>query len=353
MTDPVTMAKNAPEDLPTDGAHVPHYWVKGISETPLVDPKVMDLALEKVGLSREILARKRGTIPQEAEAKLIETLGALTGDPYIGAELGMAHNPRFGSILVYLLFCSSTLKQAMATLSHFVSLTRPDSLVEVKFSNNEAEVILSSRHKRYTSALHYVEFAVGSLIKTCRTATGEERLIKEVHLSNARKTGSNHLSEIFGCPVVLQAPHTSISLHSWALDLPILSADDMLLAHLTSFGEVLLAQRQRIKADFSGKVKYTVLQQLGQAAPSLRKTAETLGMSERTLSRRLAETGDRFRDIADQARREAAETYLADPALSISEISYLLGYVDQASFGTAFRRWTGTSPGRFRQSLHD
>ncbi|MEM1361384.1 MAG: AraC family transcriptional regulator ligand-binding domain-containing protein [Pseudomonadota bacterium] len=353
MTDPVTIAKNSPEDLPTDEAHVPHYWVKGISETTLVDPETMDLALEKVGLSRKILSRKRGTIPQEAEVKLIETLGALTGDPYIGAELGMAHNPRFGSILVYLLFCSSTLRQALETLSHFVTLTRPDSLVDVVFEDREVEIILSSRNKRYVMALHYVEFAVASLIKTCRTATGEDRLFKEVHLSNSRKTGSNRLSEIFGCPVVLQAPHTSLSLHYWALDLPILSADDMLLAHLTSFGEVLMAQRNRVKADFSGKVKYTVLQQLGQAAPTLRKTAELLGVSERTLSRRLAETGNRFRDIADEARREAAETYLADPALSISEISFLLGYVDQASFGTAFRRWTGTSPGRFRQSLHD
>ncbi|MEM8569270.1 MAG: AraC family transcriptional regulator ligand-binding domain-containing protein [Pseudomonadota bacterium] len=353
MTDPNTITKHAPADLPEHAGRVPHYWVKGIAGLPIVEREIMDRALEQSGLSREQLARKRGTVPEESEIQLIESLAALTGNRNIGAELGLAHDPRFGSILVYLLFCSATFGQAMKTISHFVSLARPNSVVEVTASKDQVRIALSSRRPHVHLAQHYIEFVVGALIKNIRTATGENRMVKDVCLRTPRKTGALELAEIYGCPVTLGAERTEIGFHPWELERPILSADDMLLAHLTSFGEMLLSHRRKIGATFSGQVKYAVLKQIGQGAPTLQRTAALLGLGERTLSRRLAESGQSFREVADQARQHLAESYLADPALTIAEIAYLLGYVDQSSFGTAFRRWTGTSPGRFRQNLRD
>ncbi|MEO1470539.1 MAG: helix-turn-helix transcriptional regulator, partial [Pseudomonadota bacterium] len=68
----------------------------------------------------------------------------------------------------------------------------------------------------------------------------------------------------------------------------------------------------------------------------------------RTLARRLADEGASYQAIVDGVRRRLAESYLDDTALSLAEIAFLLGYADQSSFTTAFKRWTGATPGERR-----
>ncbi len=70
----------------------------------------------------------------------------------------------------------------------------------------------------------------------------------------------------------------------------------------------------------------------------------------RTLQRRLARAGTSFEALCDDARRTAAETYLRDTTLSISEVTYLLGYSEPAAFHRAFKRWHGKTPLAFRQA---
>jgi AraC-like DNA-binding protein len=76
--------------------------------------------------------------------------------------------------------------------------------------------------------------------------------------------------------------------------------------------------------------------------------ARRLATTPRTLQRRLARAGTSFESLRDGARREAAVLYLADTALSIGEIGYLLGYSEPAAFHRAFKRWHGTTPQAFR-----
>jgi AraC-like DNA-binding protein len=74
-------------------------------------------------------------------------------------------------------------------------------------------------------------------------------------------------------------------------------------------------------------------------------------MSLRTLQRRLQDEGTRFRVLLDQTRAELAENRLGDPMVGLSEVSYLCGFSEQASFSRAFKRWTGESPSTYRQKL--
>ena len=72
--------------------------------------------------------------------------------------------------------------------------------------------------------------------------------------------------------------------------------------------------------------------------------AKALAVSVRTLSRRLADEGTTYAEIVDQLRRSLALQYLNDPAMSLSQIAWLLGYEGSTSFNHAFKRWTGRSP---------
>lgn len=83
--------------------------------------------------------------------------------------------------------------------------------------------------------------------------------------------------------------------------------------------------------------------------PNLADAARAIGMSERTLSRRLGDLDLGLRDIADKVRQRRARQLIAQPTLSIDEIASRLGYPDQSSFCRHFKTWFGCSPARFRR----
>jgi AraC-like DNA-binding protein len=86
---------------------------------------------------------------------------------------------------------------------------------------------------------------------------------------------------------------------------------------------------------------------VAHAGPSA--VARALSTSTRSLQRRLAAVGLSYNQLLDQVRKEAAERHLADSALSITEIAYLLGYSEPAAFNRAFKRWYDETPQGFRQ----
>ena len=76
--------------------------------------------------------------------------------------------------------------------------------------------------------------------------------------------------------------------------------------------------------------------------------AALLGVSPSTMKRRLDDEGTTFRDVRQSLLRERAIVRLLDQSLTISQIAVDLGYSDLANFSHAFKRWTGKSPGEFR-----
>jgi AraC-like DNA-binding protein len=84
--------------------------------------------------------------------------------------------------------------------------------------------------------------------------------------------------------------------------------------------------------------------------PSIEQAARALGVSSRTLKRRLADDGTDFSTLLDEQRRNRALALLRSPDLSIAEIADRVGYSDVANFTRAFRRWTKTTPATYRSS---
>jgi AraC-like DNA-binding protein len=95
-------------------------------------------------------------------------------------------------------------------------------------------------------------------------------------------------------------------------------------------------------------VKSALLEMLPSGRSSIEKTASRLGMSKRTLQRQLSLESSSFQGILNTTRQELAQHYLSRSEISQSEIGYLLGYQDGNSFLRAFRSWTGTTPGEYR-----
>ena len=98
------------------------------------------------------------------------------------------------------------------------------------------------------------------------------------------------------------------------------------------------------------RVQAVLVEQLPLGEPSAEKVADALHLSLRSLQRKLAEEDSSYEALLDEARRELACSYLKDRKLSVSEITFLLGFSHPGSFTRAFKRWTGVAPSQFRES---
>jgi AraC-like DNA-binding protein len=136
---------------------------------------------------------------------------------------------------------------------------------------------------------------------------------------------------------------------SWHM--PTRSADPFLHATL----KALAAQLQLTQpgdSTLERALRVRLRDALAQGRADAPRMAVLLGVSERTLQRRLTELGRSFSDVVEDFRREEAARLLATPGLHLVEVAGRLGYAEQTSFTRAFRRWTGTTPGAWRAGRH-
>jgi AraC-like DNA-binding protein len=102
--------------------------------------------------------------------------------------------------------------------------------------------------------------------------------------------------------------------------------------------------------DVVSDLRRILITRLAQGHSDIESVARSTATSVRSLQRRLAAAGTTYQVLLDSTRREAAGRYLADRALSVSEVGYLLGYSEPAAFHRAFKRWYGSTPQEFRLS---
>lgn len=157
---------------------------------------------------------------------------------------------------------------------------------------------------------------------------------------------AKRIAEALGLQPRYGAETTCASFDAALLAAPIASHDPALLPLLEAHAARLLAARDRGRST-SGLAE-SVAQQLRELLPRgdarLEMVAQALGLSPRTLQRRLSELGHPFQQLLDATRRELADAYLRDASLSLTEIAFLLGYSEHSSFTHAHRAWHGESP---------
>lgn len=133
-----------------------------------------------------------------------------------------------------------------------------------------------------------------------------------------------------------------------ALDWPMCTADDALHAVLAQQAEKLRGEHPS-DDDFLGRAREAIRRMLGQGEVGIEQVAPLLHVSERTLQRRLEEQGTSFKALVDEVRKKTATLLLESPQIGLGEVAFQLGYSDLRSFTRAFKRWTGTTPGGYRQ----
>ncbi|MBD3920391.1 AraC family transcriptional regulator ligand-binding domain-containing protein [Paenibacillus sp. PR3] len=184
------------------------------------------------------------------------------------------------------------------------------------------------------------------LLELGRRGTGQPLKAQSVEFMHPM--GNLSALEIyFGCPVRVGAGCNRLTLSQEDLDRPFVSYNEELLEILTPVLDQSLNELQPIPS-IAEKVKWIMKRSFARGRPDIQHIASELGMSNRTLQRRLTDEGVSFKQLLAQARHEQALVHLADPSVEIKEVAFLTGYEDINSFYRAFRTWEGDTPSNWR-----
>lgn len=193
------------------------------------------------------------------------------------------------------------------------------------------------------------EFSFANIVMRFRRMTARHWDPVRVAFVHPPTAPLDEYARVFGCRVEFRQDASEIVIPREALALPMKDASPELCAVLDRHAVLLVEKLPAETASLLERVEHALALELRGGTPSLASIARRLGVTERTLQRRLGEENLSFRAVVEKARAQLARRYLADAAIGLGEVGFLVGFSDASAFYKAFRRWTGLTPGEFRE----
>jgi AraC-like DNA-binding protein len=328
-------------------------WTRGVAarETlSYLDRRGIDAepALIGAGISRRQLWQDDIGLSVASQYRFLELAAAEANDQLLGLHVAAEMDLRSIGLLFYLTGSAPTVSEALDNLARYSQTTNEALAVEI--SRRKDEVILAVRHLQEFDEPHRQFFELLALwfIRTLHKETNRDFTLSRVTFTHARNADLREVHRLLRCPVDFAQAVDSWVLPQRIMDLPIVSGDSQLLKILTAHADDLLAERHSA-AGLQSVVANQLASLLPRGESRAAIVAQQLGMSQRSLTRHLAEEGTTFAEVLEQLRRRLASRYLADDRMSVQQTAWLLGYSEVGAFNHAYKRWTGTAPRRTRK----
>jgi AraC-like DNA-binding protein len=269
-------------------------------------------------------------------------------DDLLGFHLAQPLDLRELGFLYYVSASSEVLGDALHQLARYCSIANegvaPKYVVGGKHFGITFRYVGVSRHLDR----HQIEFFTTVLVRQCRHLTGIRLVPTRVKLAHRRDARSPEMTEFFGSEVEFGAAVDEVSFAPACRDMPIVSADHHLNKILIGYCEEALRRRPTNRSPFRSSVENVIVPLLPHGKARADEISRRLGVSQRTLARRLSSERMSFSSVLENLKIDLADRYLADEALSISQVAWLLGYQEVSSFTHAFKRWTKKTPRQMR-----
>jgi AraC-like DNA-binding protein len=195
-----------------------------------------------------------------------------------------------------------------------------------------------------------MEFCIFAVLRLCRELS-DRRLVPEyLTIAHVRSKLPPTMKRFVGREPQFGADVDEFALNAENADLRLLNHDPCLNQLLLDSCEESLANRNRREDRLRTKVENALAVRLPHGTTNAKEIARDLGMSERTLSRKLAEEGTNFTKVLQQLRVALATHRLSNQDLQISQIAWLLGFSNVSAFTHAVKHWTGKTPSQLRAS---
>jgi AraC-like DNA-binding protein len=264
--------------------------------------------------------------------------------PDIGFRIGKWRDSGSWALVGHIMNCCKNVEQVFTVRKRYEILAGNISTVKV----HQTEQTISIEwigHYLYTH--HISEEALTRWVAFISKSIAAELNPISVSFTHACSSDIESYENYFNCPVTFSSGQTQIKIDRQILQQPLIGYNPELLKLLMNYADMVIDRK--LKGAENDVLTRFILQMLPEKVPSINDTAEHLGISVRTLQRKIKERNTTFKNMIKEVRQEFSYSCLLQSNSKISYISHALGYSEQSVFQRAFKRWTGITPKEYRK----
>jgi AraC-like DNA-binding protein len=308
----------------------------------------LDPLLSLVGLTVDQIDDPEQRIDAGGQIAFLDLAAEALKDDFLGLSLVEEADLRDLECLYYVMGSSDTLGGALHRASRYSQITNEAIVLKYREARLPTLRLSYSGIPRHSDR-HQIEFCIVAMVRLSRELSGRQFLPERVSMIHGRSSGLSKVARFLGKNMEFSSDADEIAFPAGSADWVLVNADRRLNKILLKVCEETLSSRKRKTGAFRITVENTIAPLLPHGQAHANVVARKLGMSERSLARRLAEEGVTFIEVLQQLKASLAKRYLEDKGIPISKIAWLLGFEDASSFSRACRRWMGKSPRELRR----
>jgi AraC-like DNA-binding protein len=298
------------------------------------------------GISESLTNDPLKRLPLAAVSRLYRACVEATNNPYFGLTVARFINASTMHALGFGLLASTTLMDFCVRLQRYFGLVSRNARAEILPQDREV-------HLRFVLLADVSTESQDAWLGTVH------RLVRLLHRGDFRPLavefahpvpdgGDEPYTDYFGAPVRFDCAGAAYVMPRSEMDVPLQGGCPELAQFNDNIAAEYIAKLDR--SDVVANVRARIIELLPSGECSQSQVAADLFLGPRTLQQRLVDRGTSFHELLNDMRRELATGYLSRSGISVTEITFLLGFADVSNFTRAFKRWTGMSPTRYRET---
>ena len=272
----------------------------------------------------------------------------LTGDAALGLHMGESASFAGFDVMASLIAHAATLRDGLNTYLKFNRILSDDPDSTLDEAGGTATLRLGFWRGSPRCDCLRAELAVAGFLRLIRHFAGPDALPRRACFQHAAPHHAHEYRRIFSGTERFEQAFTGIEIDRAMLECVPLHKDPELYQVLETQALRKVSRLERA-ASITTRVEEYLSSRALSGRPDMAEVAQQLGMSERSLRRRLAAEGVTYTQLFEQALASAAKRMLRDPGQSILGAAYAMGFSDSSAFHRAFKRWTGVTPKQYRE----
>lgn len=321
-------------------------YLRGIGEYLLQRELDVDSFWARFDLNGSMLEEPSRRIPISEYQKMLQQAGELACDPDAALHIGECIKPGQYGVLGYSVMSCKTAQQAFDRHMRYENLVSDRSISTYHFEDDQVRLSWDTGDLPVSRAM--AEENIASWITFTRWVTGQQLSPTVIKFAHPEPQDISEYQRIFACELLFSQAMVEVIFPSHYMDMPIIQHDPIMREMMDAYADRLLNELSQCD-EFIAQIRQLMIDAMAEGELSLDAIAGQMALTPRTLQRRLSEQEESFKGLLDKVRKELALTYIKQPFIDLAELAYLLGFSDQTAFQRAFKKWTGSSPGKYRK----